>query len=66
VNSAILEFNERKRGIERVMELAGLTVGKMQLQQNEKAVKRHIVLRRRSSSEPVKKRRKTLRAGRKN
>jgi len=66
VHSAILEFNEGKSGIERVMELAGVVIGELQSFQNENVLRRHNVSRRRKSSTPVKTRRKSLRALRKN
>lgn len=44
VNSAVLEFNEGKAGIERIMELAGLKIGALQLKENEKACKKHVSL----------------------
>jgi len=66
VNSAILEFNEGKAGIERVMELTGMRIGCQQAKQNSNAQKRHLMTQHRKSSEPAKKRRKTLRAQRKN
>ena len=66
VYSAILEFNEGKSGIERVMELVGLEIGSQQATQNLNAQKRHLRITSRKSAEPAKKRRKTLRAERKN
>ena len=66
VYSAILEFNEGKSGIERVMELVGLEIGSQQATQNLNAQKRHLRTTSRKSAEPAKKRRTTLRAERKN
>ena len=66
VYSAILEFNEGKSGIERVMELVGLESGSQQATQNLYAQKQHLCTTSRKSVEPARKRRKTLRAERKN
>lgn len=66
VNSGIIEFNEGKTGIEKVMKKAGLVVGHLQSLQNDKVLKRHTVTIRRKSSSPVKRQRKNLRAVRKN
>ena len=57
----ILEFNEGKKGIERVMELAGLVIGRLQSCKNEKMLKRRNITVWRKSSEMFKMRRKTLR-----
>ena len=66
ISSAIIEFNEEKSGIEAVLKGAKLSVGKLQSVQNQKALKRHSSSRLRKSSSPVKQRRKTLRAIKKN
>ena len=47
------------------MELAGLQIGAEQAKQNSNLQKRHLRIKNGKSTEPVKKRRKTLRADRK-
>ena len=65
VNSAIIEFNEGTRGIERVIQLIGLPIGKHQSMQNEKSRKHKLKFKNLKSSSPVKRRGKSLRAERK-
>ena len=56
--SAVLEFNDGKRGIEEVMTKAGLNIGKFQSELSEKVDRRH----KRTISDKGERRRKELRA----
>ena len=62
VYSAVLEFNDGKRGIEKAMIIAGLNIGTFQSALSEKVVRRHKRTIQQKSSEKGKRRRKDLRA----